>query len=175
MEMKRAILFLVILVSGLIFAQTGQLQPIKPSIPFTPLLTTTIKESQLIGPYGSAWKIYWDGWEGTLVLLKGGKGYIEVSGTRYDLEYVILKNPQDNIAGMTGPGYTGKNTNLGHRIVFMVDFARTPANKSDDQRFDGYVFTQTIDNASKRAMAGITWWDGIPFGFYAIYWTNVPG
>jgi len=106
--MKRAILFLVILVSGLIFAQTGQLQPIKPSIPFTPLLTTTIKESQLIGLYGSAWKIYWDGWEGTLVLLKGGKGYIEVSGTRYDLEYVILKNPQDNIAGMTGPGYTGK-------------------------------------------------------------------
>lgn len=63
---------------------------------------------------------------------------------------------------MQGPGYIGVNSTDTHRIVFWVDFANTPANPADDQRFDGYVFTQT-----RNAMAGVTWWAGIPFGFYA--------
>ncbi|AEH50566.1 hypothetical protein [Pseudothermotoga thermarum] len=139
MSKKKLIFVAVLALSGLLLAQV---QPLKPAvnIPFTPQLLTTIKEQDVIGQYGSVWKIYWDGWEGTLVLFRGGKGYIEDSDrNRYDLTYVILKNPQDNIMGMTGPGYTGKNSNLGHRIVFLVDFARTPNDTKDDQRFDGYV------------------------------------
>ncbi|MEJ5228440.1 MAG: hypothetical protein WHT65_00390 [Pseudothermotoga sp.] len=166
-----------VLLSSLLLAQT-QMTPVKPgiaNIPFLPLLTT-MNQNDIIGPYGSVWKIYWDGWEGELVLFKGGTGYIKSSdGNKYNLTYSILRNPQDSVSGMTGPGYTGKNSNIGHRIVFLVDFANTANNTQDDQRFDGYIFTQTIKNAPKRAMAGITWWDGIPFGFYAIYWYDVPG
>lgn len=152
----------------------AQLQPLKPTVPSTPLLTSNIREVDIVGPYGSVWKVYWDGWEGTLVFFKNGTGYVEVEGKRYSLSYAILKNPQNDVAGMKGPGYTGKDSNLGHRVVFLVDFAQTP-NTEDDQRFEGYVFTQTIRTPSKRAMAGITWWNGIPFGFYAVYWYDVPG
>ncbi|KAF2957871.1 hypothetical protein AS159_05600 [Thermotoga sp. Ku-13t] len=170
--MKKVMLLVALVLGGLVFAQA---QPLVPHIPFTPLLSTTIKETQVLGPYGSVWKIFWDGWEGTLVLQKGGVGYIETGGKKYNLEYVILKNPQDNVLGMAGPDYTGKNTNIGHRIVFIVDFANTPNNRNDDQRFDGYIFTQTINTPSKRAIAGITCWDQIPFGFYATYWYDIPG
>ncbi len=163
----------MVLLSTLVLAQLGQ---VTPHIPFTPLLSTSMSQADIIGAYGSVWKIYWDGWEGELVLELKGNGYIKTSdGKRYNLTYVILRNPQDSVLGMTGPGYTGKNSNLGHRIVFLVDFANTPSNTQDDQRFDGYIFTQTIKNPQKRAMAGITWWDGIPFGFYATYLYGIPG
>lgn len=171
--MKKIFLVILTLVAALSLAQ---LQPLKPAIPFVPLLSTTIREVDVLGPYGSVWKIYWDGWEGTLVLFKNGTGYIDAAdGKRYNLTHMILKNPQDNVAGMTGPGYTGKSSNMGHRIVFFVDFAQTPNNTQDDQRFEGYLFTQTIKTSNKRAIAGITWWDGIPFGFYATFWYGVPG
>ncbi|HOJ88313.1 MAG TPA: hypothetical protein PLP64_06150 [Pseudothermotoga sp.] len=174
--MGKVVAVAIVLLSTLIFAQTGQLQPIKPNIPFTPLLSTKVQEVDVLGPYGSVWKIYWDGWEGTLVFFKGGSGYLEdANKVKYNLTYVILKNPQDNISGMTGPGYVGKASTLGHRIVFMVDFANTPGNTQDDQRFDGYIFTQTLKQPNKRAISGITWWDSIPFGFYATFWYDVPG
>lgn len=173
MIMGKVVLVTIVLLSTLIL---GQLQPLKPNIPFVPLLSTKVQEADVLGPYGSVWKIYWDGWEGTLVFFKNGTGYIEdTNRVRYNLTYVILKNPQDNISGMTGPGYTGKSSTLGHRIVFMVDFANTPSNTQDDQRFDGYIFTQTLKVSGKRSIAGITWWDAIPFGFYATFWYDVPG
>lgn len=174
--MGKVVLATIVLLGTLIFAQIGQVQPVKPSIPFAPLLTSKVQEVDVLGPYGSVWKIYWDGWEGTLVLYKNGTGYLQdTNNIRYNMTYVILKNPQDNISGMTGPGYTGKASTLGHRIVFMVDFANTPNNTQDDQRFDGYIFTQTLKVPAKRAIAGITWWDSIPFGFYATFWYDVPG
>ena len=77
------------------------------------------------------------------------------------VRYKITLNPQDSIEGMQGPG-NQKPSSLGHRIVFWVDFNNTPKNPKDDQRFDGYMMTQTKD-----AIAGVTWWNGIPFGFYA--------
>ena len=47
-----------------------------------------------------------------------------------------------------------------HKIAFYVDFNDTEFETSDDQAFEGYLF------GSKDAMAGITWWQGTPFGFY---------
>jgi len=112
--------------------------------------------------YGCTYSIVWDGWEGFLTLRPDGTGTLEQRGhPAYSVQHRVLLNPQDNIDGMRGPGYQGSST-LKHRIVFWVDFNRTPHNREDDQRFDGYLMTKTKD-----AIAGVTWWQGIPFGFYA--------
>ncbi len=97
-------------------------------------------------------KIYWDGWGRDTGVFQRWKRLSLKMQTRLstNLTYVILKNPQDNISGMTGPGYVGKASTLGHRIVFMVDFANTPGNTQDDQRFDGYIFTQTLKTAQQK-------------------------
>jgi len=55
-----------------------------------------------------------------------------------------------------------------HKIEFYVDFNHTPGDFSDDQQFDGYLFTHGM-----KAMAGITWWNGIQFGFKAEKVTDV--
>lgn len=49
-----------------------------------------------------------------------------------------------------------------HKVEFQVDLAGT-SDPKDDQRFEGYLFTRSRD-----AMAGITWQEDVPFGFYAI-------
>jgi len=119
--------------------------------------------------YGCTYKIVWDGWEGFLTLAPPaggagtGTGYLEQRGRdRCSVRYQILCDPQDSIGGSRGPGYIGTRSSIKHRIVFWVDFNNTPNNPRDDQRFDGYMMTQT-----KNAIAGITWWNKIPFGFYA--------
>lgn len=135
-----------------------------------------ITSSDILGPYGSVWEIHWDGWEGTLVLRPPTwASYLEQGTNRYAVRYEILVDPQDEVEGMRGPGYVGVKSQLKHRIVFWVDFNRTPKVPKDDQRFDGYIFTQTIKKLGKQAMAGVTWWKGIPFGFYATFKYDVPG
>ncbi len=111
--------------------------------------------------YGCVYHIVWDGWKGFLTLSPDGTGTLQTKGRRYSVRHQILLNPQDTIEGSRGPGYLTSST-LKHRIVFWVDFKNTPNNPNDDQRFDGYMMTQTKD-----AIAGITWWNRIPFGFYA--------
>jgi hypothetical protein len=134
-----------------------------------------IEAGDILFAYGSVWKIVWDGWEGTLVLRpEPWRSHLEKGGKKYSVRYQILANPQDIIGGMQGPGYIGKSSTIKHRIVFWVDFNNTPT-PEDDQRFDGYVFTQTIKKYGKQAMAGITWWNRIPFGFYATFRYDVPG
>lgn len=87
----------------------------------------------------------------------------------------ILRNLQDSISAMTGSSYTGKNSDIGHRIVLFLDFASTPSNAQNDQRFDGHILIQTVKESRKKVMAGTTWWDQITFCFYAIHFYDVPG
>jgi hypothetical protein len=125
------------------------------------------------GEYGSIYSIVWDGWKAYLALRADGSGYLyfahDVRNT-FDVRATLLADPQDTVDGQTGPGYQGTSSTLKHRIVFWVDFKKTYKNTQDDQRFDGYFFTQTKDG-----MAGVTWFDGVPFGFYAKFEGNIIG
>lgn len=125
----------------------------------------------IVGAYGWHYTIIWDGWRGDLELLAGvDRATLEKDGVKYEVRYILLENPQNIIEGQPAPGYNGKPSSLNHRIIFWVDFQRTPGNVADDQRFEGYFMTKTKD-----AMAGITWWENIPFGFYAVKSSEIPG
>ncbi|MDH5558615.1 MAG: hypothetical protein OEZ03_14795 [Alphaproteobacteria bacterium] len=111
---------------------------------------------------GCQYRIIWDGHQGTLQLFPNAGGQLITANGRHKLTLTSTVDPQSKVTGgHTGPGYR-TNSNLRHRIVFWVDFNNTPNNRNDDQMFDGYMMTQT-----KNAIAGITWWRNIPFGFYA--------
>jgi hypothetical protein len=129
--------------------------------------------------YGANYDMVWDGIPGSLFLgpanaTYGGTGTLSVVTPNvtntYNLRYQIMANPQDSIVGQQGPGFLGTSSSLQHRIVFWVDFNNTPANESDDQRFDGYLMTR-----NRNAMAGVTWWNNVPFGFYATNKNCWPG
>ena len=47
-----------------------------------------------------------------------------------------------------------------HKLRFYIDFYDT-INTSDDQRFEGYLFSQ-----DRSKMAGVTWYGSTPYGFY---------
>jgi len=132
-----------------------------------------ITPGDYLGSYGLVWKLVWDGWEGELVLRPTpwtANSKLSKGGAVYKVRYELVRNPQENIDGMMGPGYLGASSRLGHRIVFWVDFPGTPTNLLDDQRFDGYMMTQT-----EKAFAGVTWSNRIPYGFYATFRYGVPG
>ena len=118
--------------------------------------------------YGSYFDIVFDGMSGQLSLqmpyypLFEQKGTLTSGPNVYGVRYEILHNPQDFVDGEQGPGFRGTNSSRQHRIVFWVDFKKTPTNSSDDTKFDGYMMTST-----KTAIAGVTWFGNVPYGFYA--------
>ncbi len=114
------------------------------------------------GDFVGTFKMNHDGWVGELTLWKVDddsaqhlpniKGtYKDQDGKTHDV-YAWVRTPTYAMPAAWGPD---------HKIEFYIDFEDT-AQTSDDQKFEGYLFTQTKD-----AMAGITYWNGIPFGFYA--------
>ncbi len=50
-----------------------------------------------------------------------------------------------------------------HLMEYYIDFNNTPSLRSDDQKFYGFLFTH-----DRSKMAGLTWWSGTPYGFYAV-------
>jgi hypothetical protein len=128
-------------------------------------------ELDIIGSDGTQFEIRWDGWSGLLELYPtawaNASNKLSTGGRDYGLRYEIHHDAQGDVEGMTGPGYIGADTSHGHRIVMWVDFE----NGEKSQRFDGYLFNQT----GADAMAGVTWWQGMPYGFYAVRRLRIPG
>lgn len=93
--------------------------------------------------HDGAYSIVHDGWKGQLIL-KGAAGeYIDGSGKRFPVRVQFVPD---------------------HKVVFyVVGLGGENANGMGGQKFEGYFFTQTKDG-----MAGTTWWQNQPFGFYAV-------
>lgn len=144
-------------------------------IAFVPRTAAAVQLTDIVkGTYGSYYNLRWDGWQGTLELRRDGSGVLWVWGgsswQTYGVRATYLSDQQTWVDGQQGPGYLGVDSAMKHRVVFWIDLANTPWYPWDDQRFDGYFFTGSLD-----AMAGVTWWNGYPFGFYATYSYNVAG
>jgi hypothetical protein len=91
-----------------------------------------------------------DGWKGTLYL---GDGKADCP-TPLCLSHYIDSN---------GRRFPVKVSTSGYRITFyVVGMGGQNTDGSGGQKFQGYLMTQTKD-----AIAGTTWWERQPFGFYA--------
>lgn len=138
---------------------------------FTPRTASAVQLTDIVkGTYGSYYNLRWDGWQGTLELRREGNGRLWAGGQVYAVRATYLADQQTWVDNQQGPGYLGANSSMKHRVVFWIDLANTPWYPWDDQRFDGYFFTGSLN-----AMAGVTWWASLPFGFYATYAGEVLG
>ena len=121
-----------------------------------------------MGEFGTQFELRWDGWSGLLDLYPtawaGALNSLRAGGRDFRVRFNVLLDAQDDVEGV-GPGYLGVDTSHGHRIVFWVEFDK------GEQRFDGYLFNQT----GADAMAGVTWWGKMPYGFYATRRYRIPG
>jgi len=96
--------------------------------------------------YYGTWKMFHDGWAGTLILKASGTAKV------LDGEYKAADGRIHAVAG----------TAEGYKITFQIDFNDSKTFTSQDQSFSGYLFTQ-----GRSGMAGTTAWSGIPYGWYA--------
>lgn len=132
-----------------------------------------VTDYDFYGQYGVVYDIVYDGRKGELVLSPipkpGLKSILKQGSVEYGVRYQLVR-PQDVVEGQKGLGYRGVAMSDRYRIVMWVDFARTPREPKDDQKFEGYMMTLT-----KNAIAGVTWRGNCPYGWYATRKYDVPG
>ena len=118
-----------------------------------------VGQYNFVDDFTKAWSMNHSGWLGTLTLGQGPVAtqehgnmvvsYLSNDGSQYQ-GYGFVRTPAYGRDASWGPD---------HQIDFYINFL----NDNGDTRFLGYIFTW-----QKEAMAGITWWHDIPFGFYAL-------
>ena len=105
-----------------------------------------VRPSDFAGTYSMSH----DGWRGTLYLGDG----------RADCARPLCMS---RYTDSNGRNFPVKVTTSGHQITFyVVGMGGQNTDGSGGQKFTGHLMTQTKD-----AIAGTTWWNGHPFGFYA--------
>jgi len=107
-------------------------------------VSAQIRSSDFAGTYSMSH----DGWRGTLYLGDG----------RADCSQPLC---QSAYTDSNGRKYPVRVTTSSNQITFYV--VGLGGQRPIGQRFVGHLMTQTRD-----AIAGTTWWEGQPFGFYAV-------
>ncbi len=114
------------------------------------------------------WNMVHDDWAGTLVIRPPDQRQNIVDGACVHQRYVIdgTYTGGDGVARAVRGTFQGRDgrrrrgeacTVSDHLVEFTIAFeAAAP------QSFEGYLFTH-----QRRTLAGYTWWEGIPFGWYA--------
>jgi hypothetical protein len=111
------------------------------------------------------WEMAHDGWKGELTLSASLDSYVDNAPNLVGTYYRATDGATFSVRGYVRTWRYPLAASWGpdHQIEFFIDFAKTANNRDDDQRFQGFLYSGTKD-----AMAGRTWWNGIPFGFYAV-------
>jgi hypothetical protein len=99
-------------------------------------------EPRALEEFNGIYEMVHDGWRGTLELKGGGGRYIDAEKRTYR----VLVEAKDY-----------------HIVFYVIGLGGENADGRGGQKFDGYLMTQTRDD-----IAGLTWWNNQPFGFYAI-------
>lgn len=113
---------------------------------FPPLAYSDINPADWLGKY----QMNHDGWPGTLVISDSKSGCTTSPWCSFVISYIDNK-------GVSHTGAIDVIDQQGQHMIFNLNF---PGNT---QRFDGYIFSW-----DKNKMAGITYWHGRTFGFYAL-------
>jgi hypothetical protein len=122
---------------------------------------TNEKEVAMIS---GAWTMMHDDWRGTLVINPPDQRFNDGTYTYFKIDgtYTGKSGDQHPISGTLG----GRDENIqtgsavkesDNLVKFQIDFT----NGQPPQQFIGYL------SSKQDAMAGYTWWAGIPFGWYA--------
>ena len=123
----------------------------------------------MINDLVGTWDMVHDGWRGTLVInppgqvLNGDEDGCTYRSYVIDGTYTTGSGDQFAMRGTFGGKDPSRRAGEAcpqseHLISFTIDFSGEPP-----QPFTGYLFTR-----QSTGMGGQTWWQGIPFGWYAI-------
>jgi hypothetical protein len=108
-----------------------------------------LADAQKVDWFGS-WAMNHDGFAGTL----------QIMDTKVDCANTMWCDMAMNYVNDKGIQYTGsieKIDDKGQHMAFYINFPR------NRQKFDAYLFSW-----DKKKLAGLTYWGGRSFGFYAI-------